>query len=220
MSQDSSCRLCGAPATDFPLPRGSSFVVYGRCRICGFTGVAAPYFPDAESERERYLLHRNDLGDPGYRRYLDSFVERAILPYADPALPLLDFGSGPEPSLSSLLSRRGFSVTSFDPFFSPAPAWEKRRYGCIVLHEVAEHLRFPREVLDALAELLLPGGTFALRTRFLPAQESDFAAWWYRQDPTHLGFFAKTSLEYFFLSRKFEILLSLDPDLVVARRTS
>jgi len=66
----------------------------------------------------------------------------------------------------------------------------------VAVHEVAEHLRFPRRALGALARRLEPRGRLALRTRFAPEDEAAFARWWYREDPTHVGFFRERSFRF------------------------
>lgn len=193
------CRLCGAPARSLAAEsdgyRFSELSCYERCPSCGYIQLLEDYLPSALNERTRYLLHRNDPADPGYRKWLVSFIEEALLPYAKSACAVLDFGSGPNPALQGILSERGYGYTPFDPFFAPGEAWRARTWPAIVVHEVAEHLRFPGVALSELAGLLEPGGVLALRTRFPPEDPADFLSWHYRQDSTHVGFFSKACLK-------------------------
>ncbi|MBL8967073.1 MAG: methyltransferase domain-containing protein [Spirochaetaceae bacterium] len=208
-----SCRLCGEARTRAFAVRS---LAYHDCPRCGYIGLAAADMPTREAERARYLLHRNDPADAGYRAFLLAFVE--ALPGLGPGLRILDYGSGPTPALAALLAERGCLVDAYDPCFAPSTAWRRRSYGLVAVHEVAEHLRFPRRALGALARRLDPGGRLALRTRFAPGDEAAFARWWYREDPTHVGFFRERSFACLaeFLDLELEELAP--PDRAVFRR--
>lgn len=204
------CRLCGGTSTTPFLARG---IPYASCPSCGYIGMASSHFPNADAERNRYLLHRNELADPGYRAYLSSFLER--LSDLRPGLRILDFGSGPNPALTVLLRERGCSVRIYDPYFAPGRAWKRYHYDLIVLHEVAEHLRHPRRTLETLRRSLGPGGILAIRTRFAPEDENEFARWWYREDPTHVGFFRERSLAALSRLLGLELRLLEAPDMAL-----
>lgn len=193
------CRLCGAPARPLVSVTGSSrfgeLSCYERCPGCGYIQLLEDYLPSPLNERSRYLLHRNDPEDSGYRNWLSAFADSALAPYAKAGCEVLDFGSGPNSALRGILEERAYGYTPYDPFFEPCEAWRKRSWPAIVVHEVAEHLRFPGAVLSELAGLLEPHGILALRTRFPPDSPDAFLAWHYRQDSTHIGFFSKDCLK-------------------------
>lgn len=206
------CRVCGGT-------EGRSFSVggkrYGDCPACACICLAEESLPSPAEEKRRYRLHRNDLGDPGYRRFLEGFIEAAVLPFATPGCAVLDFGSGPAPALASLLAERGFEVTCHDPFFAPGEDWRGRRWDLVILHEVAEHLHEPGEAFRLLVSLLAPGGRIAVRSRFVPADEEGFRRWWYREDPTHVAFYRPETFSWLARTHGLETLLAREPDLAV-----
>jgi hypothetical protein len=193
------CRLCGAAAR--PLvsakenSRFSELSCYELCPRCGYIQLLEDYLPSALNERSRYLLHKNDPRDTGYRTWLVSFVDAALEPYARKACAVLDFGSGPSPALQGILEERGYAYAPYDPFFAPGEYWRRRSWPAIAVHEVAEHLRFPGAVFAELAGLLERDGILALRTRFPPHSPEAFLSWTYRKDSTHVGFFSKACLK-------------------------
>lgn len=207
------CRLCGAPTLPFATVRGRG---YERCPACGYVGLLRRDFPSRAAERARYLAHRNDPADAGYRGFLEAFLGRVLAPGLDPGARVLDYGSGPRPALAEILREKGFSrVSAYDPYFAPGSAWRRRSYDLVLVHEVAEHLREPGRSLRALAGRLAPGGRLAIRTRFPPEGAEAFSSWWYREDETHLGFFATGSLRALAAAAGLEVRSLEAPDLAV-----
>jgi hypothetical protein len=210
------CRLCGrGKARSF---RVEAFE-YGECPDCGYVGLVRRFFPSRAEEAARYRLHRNDPVEPGYRAYLGEFVDEALAPFLEPGASILDYGSGPVPALSLLLGERGFRALPYDPFFATGAAWRGRSWDAIALHEVAEHLRAPGRSLAYLAARLASGGILAVRTRFAPAREDEFAVWWYRRDLTHLGFWRASSFEFLAERLGLDLLAATEPDIAVLRRS-
>lgn len=191
-----TCPVCGRreprnpDAPPWALVRDAS---YRRCPSCSYIRLDRHLLLPPEMERARYLRHRNDPEDPGYRSYLEDFIRKAVLPFAPPEGRILDFGSGPVPVLARLLSDRGYRVSAYDPFFAPDRTARTGPFDLIALHEVAEHLARPYFELARIARALAPGGRLAIRTRFAPEDPGDFRTWWYREDPTHVGFFGSRS---------------------------
>jgi hypothetical protein len=213
------CSLCGGRAAPFIAVTRKTSSRYYRCETCGFIALAPGERPAAAAAKARYLLHDNDPEDKGYREFVSGFVCRAIIPNAAPGARILDFGSGPRPLLATLLFERGFSCDLYDPNFARTRAWRRRTYDVVVLHEVAEHLANPGVTLAFLAERVAPGGAIAIRTRFPPTRDQDFAQWWYRMDPTHVSFYTPGSLARFFANRGFAHALLEEPDTIVFRKT-
>ncbi len=213
-----ACRLCTGIALGFYAPDAGGGRLYYRCTACGYVFLPRSKIPSMRQARSRYLRHENGLESEGYRSYLESFLSRAVLPYHREGSTILDFGSGPEPSMARLIRERGLSCRIYDPIFAPGRAWKKGTYGLILLHEVAEHLSEPRAAILELASLLEPGGHLVLRTRFVPEDSDGFARWWYRMDCTHIGFFSPKSLRALFDASGLETLAIEPPDLAIARR--
>ena len=204
---DQVCRLCGHHAEFFAaVAQPKDARRYHWCRRCGAIGVDSPFLPDLQTERERYREHNNQPDNPQYLAYLRGFLDSAIRPYVATGARVLDFGSGPEPVLSTLLRDGGWRVASFDPFFAPDPRaiTGETSYDAVVLLEVIEHLHHPGEELSRLNALLASGGRIILRTGVFdardPAVDPDAAArflrWWYRRDITHVFFLTPRTIHW------------------------
>lgn len=165
-------------------------IVHDVCTSCGFTRKKARFHPEAEAEKAVYDRHENTMENEGYVRMLADFLDRAVHPFQTPS-HALEFGCGPGPVLFELLLRRGFSVRRYDPFYYPDKTVFLDTYGAITATEVFEHLRFPLEETKRLASLLEQGGILAVMTKFRPPADEDFLDWWYRRDPSHIGFFTE-----------------------------
>lgn len=191
------CPVCrSGPAESFPLPGGGA---YWLCRGCAAVFLDPAHRPGREEERKRYLLHENDLGDPGYRAFLRRLAG-PLLERIPPGREGLDYGCGPGPALARILEEAGHRVRLYDPFFHPDSSALERRYDFIACSETAEHFHRPAEEFERLDSLLKPGGWLAVMTSFRPA-DRDFAGWHYRLDPTHVVFYREETFR--FLSRRF-----------------
>jgi len=156
------------------------------------------YRLDGSRERDRYLLHDNSLENGGYRSYLESFLEAVFsfsaicAGYTPGKWKILDYGSGPSPSLSVLMRKRGDEVRSWDPFFAPDTPRFRTGADLVTCLEVAEHFYEPRKDFALMARGLKAGGFLALGTQCIPSVPFDL--WWYRQDPTHVSFYTESAL--------------------------
>lgn len=173
--------------------------------------------PDAAAERARYAEHNNRPDDPGYR----AFLGKLAIPLAHrlaPGAQGLDYGSGPGPTLSGMLTEAGFPTRIWDPFFAPDPRVLEDRYDFITCTETAEHFYWPGEEFRRLDALLAPGGWLGLMTGiFHPDQ--DFATWWYVRDPTHVVFYSPETLEWIARHHGWALVV-LGPTAVLFRKGS
>jgi hypothetical protein len=217
-SKAGTCRLCDGPATSLVFSTKKSLQTWMKCEICGYIGLAEKHFPSRKEEKNRYLLHTNNSTDSGYLDFLDLFVKSAVRPYTVPPGRILDYGSGPVPVLSGLLKDLGYECDIYDPIFAKTRLWKKRIYSAILLHEVAEHLKNPQATFSRLLSRLETGGIMAVRTRFPPSGMEEFKSWWYRMDPTHVGFFTPQSLILFFAKQGFSHLACIYPDIIIFRK--
>lgn len=179
------CPLCEALRPE-PYHR-DRFRDYLRCPSCGLVFVPPSQRPDATTERTRYDLHRNDPGDPGYRRFLLQLCE-PLCERSPPGSEGLDFGCGPGDALARLFAERGRKAIGYDPFYAPDESVWTREWDFIAASEVLEHLHRPARELDRLFRVLKPGGWLGFLTGWLP-DRADFAAWPYLNDPTHIAFY-------------------------------
>ena len=164
------------------------------------------YYLDSAAEKKRYALHNNSLLNTGYVRYLESFIDSVL---GFPAIfdqknikmqEIVDYGSGPEPSLATLLQKRGFTVRCYDPYFAPEMVLPGKLADFVTCLEVAEHFKEPIKDFALIVNCIRENGFLALATHLMPAftneteQIAFFSSWWYRQDPTHVSFFTEKAL--------------------------
>lgn len=165
---------------------------YFACRVCDLIYLTHSQRISAADERARYELHDNARDDPGYvlflRRLADPLVERLR-----PGARGLDFGCGPTPVLSEMLTAAGFPCAAYDPFFAPDETLLDERYDFITCSEVVEHAHDPARMFAKLRRMLAPGGVLGVMTMFHPGKDA-FADWWYRRDPTHVCFYTAETM--------------------------
>lgn len=166
---------------------------YWRCERCQATFLDPSMLPAPEAELSEYLLHRNDPDDARYRRFLETLT-KPLLERLPPGSCGLDYGCGPGPALAVMLREAGHDVALYDPFFHHDPAVLDNQYDFIACAEVIEHFHRPSEEFEKLDALLRPGGVLAVMTRFL-SDDSTFAQWHYRRDPTHVVFYREQTLQ-------------------------
>ena len=162
---------------------------------------------------------RTAMMRPGTSNFSTSSSDRRCFPISLRAAQSWTMVRGPRPVLSGLLKDLGYACDIYDPAFAKTRLWKKRKYSAVLLHEVAEHLKNPSETFNRLAGLVEPGGILAVRTRFPPSGADDLKSWWYRMDPTHVGFFAPRSLSSFFVRNGFSTLRCIEPDIMVFRKS-
>ncbi|KAA1172055.1 class I SAM-dependent methyltransferase [Marinobacter salinexigens] len=160
---------------------------YLRCGYCEATVMSEVGRLSEAEERAVYDLHENTADDPGYRRFLARLSDPLLKRLAHGA-DGLDFGCGPGPALAQMLADSGMNMSLYDPFFYPDASVLERQYDFITCTEVVEHLYQPAEVFQAFDRLLLPGGWLGVMTCF-QTDDSRFANWHYRRDPTHVVFY-------------------------------
>ena len=167
---------------------------YFRCQNCLLIFVLQQQHISHDEELAEYQRHHNDPNDPGYRQFL-SRLAAPLHQRLAPASHGLDFGSGPGPTLSHLLSEQGHHMVLYDPFFAPDTHVLGSIYDFITASEVVEHLRHPRRELERLWSLLRPGGWLGIMTKLALDAEA-FSRWHYKNDRTHILFFSTTTFEW------------------------
>lgn len=208
-----TCPLCGSEESA-PFHRDARRE-YLHCRQCALIFVPSQYFPQSADEKAHYDLHENNYHDPRYRRFLSRLAE-PLQRQLTPGDCGLDFGSGPGPTLSRMLTEAGFPTTIYDPFYAPDASVWMAAYDFITASEVVEHLHRPRFELDRLWSVLRPGGFLGIMTKRVHDQHA-FATWHYKNDPTHVIFFSEATFGW--LSRYWSAELQvIGPDVVLFRR--
>lgn len=167
---------------------------YVHCQECALVFVPPEQHLSPAAERAVYRQHQNDPDDAGYRR----FLARLFAPLHE-RLPAdasgLDFGSGPGPTLSLIFEEAGHEMALYDPFYAPDRSVLEKRYDFITLSEVAEHLSRPGKELDDLWSLIKPNGWLGIMTKRVIDADA-FAGWHYKEDPTHVCFFADKTFDF------------------------
>ena len=91
-----------------------------------------------------------------------------------------------------MLEEAGCELSLYDSFYYPQRDVLRGSYDFITATEVVEHLHLPGRDLALLWSLLRPGGWLALMTKLVLDAEA-FAGWHYKNDPTHVCFFSRSS---------------------------
>jgi len=184
---------------------------YLKCRHCDFVFVPKIYHLSEKDERARYDSHNNDPEDDRYRNFLSQLLS-PLQDKISKGASGLDFGSGPGPTLSLILEERGYSVDLYDKFYAKNDVVFEKQYDFITASEVVEHLKQPLVELSRLMGLLKSNGVFAIMTEILTPQ-IDFNQWYYKKDPSHIGFFSEKALNY--LAEKWQAELYVISERVV-----
>lgn len=188
---------------------------YWRCPRCMATFLDPGQRPGAAREKAEYDRHQNLPGDPGYRHFL-SRLASPLLERLEPASEGLDFGCGPGPTLSLMMTEAGHRMALYDPFYHPDATALSKRYDFITCTEVVEHLHAPAQVFQQLHDCLRPGGWLGIMTRF-QTDDGRFANWHYRRDPTHVVFYRTETFAW--LGEDWGWSMDIrPPDVVLARK--
>ncbi len=94
-----------------------------------------------------------------------------------------------------MLCEAGHRVALYDPFFVPDPAPLERSYDFVTCTETAEHFHAPADEFERLRAMVRPGGWLAVMTCF-QTDDTRFAAWHYRRDPTHVVFYRAATFRH------------------------
>jgi len=186
-----NCPLCSSKKTQLYYTDDTR--QYHACSACEFIFVPSVFHLNESEEKARYVLHRNDPNDVNYRRFLSQVAEPLFQRLPKEAEGL-DFGCGPGPTLSIMLKEQGYKVDLFDKFFAKNDKVFNRQYDFITATEVLEHLSHPLRELNRLYSMLNPGGILGVMTEMVPNNTS-FSDWYYKNDPSHIGFYNRTSLQ-------------------------
>ena len=172
---------------------------------CGGFFVPARYFLPPEAQKARYLLHDNNLFDPGYRSFLKKFadtaIERGSALLGRSPRTIFDYGCGNGALIALLKTYKQTALLplqtelrGWDPFFAPDTPFFESGADMVLCLEVAEHFESPHKGFAGLARACKAGGVLALHTLFAPAGVEDFKRWWYKEDPTHVSFYTQKAL--------------------------
>lgn len=165
---------------------------YLKCLCCNLIFIPEKQRLSRNEEVKRYNLHQNNMNNDGYLNFLYKLIKPLSSIVASKSCGL-DFGSGPNPVLSAILSTKyEYLMTNYDVFYNPEDSAFNHKYDFITAIEVLEHLYYPGKELTRLWNCLKTGGVFAVMTKVLDEKDS-FENWFYKNDPTHVVFFSKST---------------------------
>ncbi len=211
---------------------------YYQCSVsdtsgCGGFFVHPDFFNTVQEQKDRYLLHTNELVSEiksnGYRRYLEKYLS-TVLGYESKTerggniQALFDYGSGPYPAFVMLLReynekkvfKNDVQIKHWDPFFYPNGDFFENGADIVFCLEVIEHFENPLEGFEGLAKSCAQGGLIAIQTQLAPNTFDDFKKWWYKDDFTHVSFYTHASIEA--CSKRVGLVLEAEKDGVVFLR--
>lgn len=187
-----TCPLCkGNDVAQFVRAQNKD---YFKCADCEVRYLAPEFYLSARDEHAHYLHHENEVDDPGYRMFLNRLA-KPLLQKLDAAGAGLDFGCGPGPALADIMEKAGHAMALYDPFFFKNEKVLDERYDFIVCTETVEHFHNPAKEFARFDRLLKTGGWLGVMTCF-HTDDSAFADWHYRRDPTHVVFYRQASFEW------------------------
>lgn len=169
-------------------------IIYFQCAKCKSVFKHFENHPSLKVEKERYLLHDNDISNKGYQAFVQPIVQY-ILKSKPKTTIGLDFGAGTGPVITEILKAEGYNISLYDPFFYPEKEVLLNTYDFIICCEVIEHFHTPNSEFKLLRKLLRPGGSLICMTHLLP-KEKDFKNWYYKNDPTHVIFYSEENIQW------------------------
>ena len=190
MTAQSTCPLCSSKHNS--LFHKDHLRKYLQCLKCDFVFVPSQYHLSEPEERKRYDTHNNNPDDPRYRQFLSQLTEPLNEIISSDSYGL-DFGCGPGPTLSLMMQEKGHQMDLYDKFYARNQSVFKKSFDFITLTEVLEHLSDPVFELERLASILKSKGILAVMTQTL-TKDIDFDSWYYKNDPSHIGFYNDKSL--------------------------
>lgn len=186
---DRNCLLCGTPADSYCSDRSRNYL---RCPECDLIFVPPSLHLSHKDEKKRYDYHRNDSNDPGYRKFL-SRLFHPLETKLNEGETGLDFGCGPEPTLSVMFEEAGYNCDVYDLHYANDAEVFNRQYDFLTCSETIEHMYRPRKEFERFLKLAKPGGWIGIMTQFHDTAPVPFERWHYKDDDTHVCFFSKKS---------------------------
>jgi hypothetical protein len=211
-SEPPPCPLCSSDAEAYLADRRRA---YFHCPACDLVFADPASHLSAPEEKAEYDRHENDPADPRYRRFLGRLAD-PLLGRLERGMKGLDYGCGPGPTLSVMLEEAGIPMAVHDPLYRPNPDALGRQYDFVTCTEVVEHFREPAREWERLTALVRPGGWLGIMTKLVIGRER-FAAWHYKEDPTHVSFYSPATFAW--LGERFGLTAErVDRDVILMQK--
>ena len=191
-----NCHICNKKSEGFVVKRKKWEKIYYKCPRCEYIFIDPKELLNTKEELGRYEEHNNSIEDSGYRNYFKDFIEYSM-EGVDKDASILDYGSGPQPVLASVMEELGYTnVSIYDKYFTKEELDPNKKYDLITSTEVVEHIYEPMDTFRDLANRLVSGGRLVIMTNFHLNDMEHFRKWWYTNDPTHVVFYNVKTMEY------------------------
>lgn len=191
MHETENCSLCNTISPIFHINQDRYYL---KCPNCHGIFMSEQFLPDDNIEIERYSTHNNDVNDPRYRKFV-SPITKGITDDFNENHKGLDFGSGTGPVITVVLKEKGFNIDTYDPYFDNRAEVLNETYDYIACCEVVEHFHKPHLEFQKLKSLLKPNGKLFIMTD-LYHEEINFENWYYKNDPTHVFLYQKSTFDW------------------------
>ena len=186
-SENEICRLCGDKTNPF---FGDEFF---HCENCKGISRKLTSLPNAEAEKKRYDLHKNSPND-GYEKFISPLINY-VLKNISTEKNGLDYGSGPNSILSTILIEKKYTVYKFDPFYENDSTVLQNTFDFIIACEVIEHFHYPQNEFKKLKQKLNQKGEILIMTHLYDFS-INFENWYYKNDFTHVFFYTTETFEW------------------------
>lgn len=189
--EKTSCRLCNQQTNFFKRSRGRD---YYRCTHCDAIQMDEKNLLSLDQEKNRYQLHNNDVHDVNYQKFVSPITSYVLDNFNKNNIGL-DFGAGPGPVISKVLTDHKYNIKQYDPYFHPHEHLLNEKYDYVIACEVIEHFNKPKSAFSLLNQVLKNEGSWIFMTE-LYHDDIDFSQWYYKNDETHVFFYTKKTLQY------------------------
>jgi len=209
-----NCPWCENDNCSFLL--GAENREYIKCTNCDIVFVPKKFFVSKQEEKAKYDNHQNSPTNKGYKEFLNRLLTPlcTLIPKNSHGL---DFGSGPGPTLSILMTDNGYNMDIYDYFYHNEPQVFEKKYDFITSTEVIEHLHNPYQEITKLWSMLNENGVLGIMTAFRPDDE-EFKTWYYKRDLTHVRFFTKNSFLWLCEKLEADIIIPQDGVVILKKR--
>ncbi len=197
----SHCPLCksGNEKKEFLTNFSKRFI---HCADCDLIFALKKDLPTIDEELQRYQKHQNSILNEGYVQFLNRIVQPATT-FLNDKKQGLDYGCGPNPTLSLLINQLGLECENYDPIFFPE--FPQKQYEFIFATECLEHFHYPNSDFEKISNLILPDGILAIMTEFWQSEEQ-FKSWYYTRDWTHVSLFHLNTFKWICKNWGYKIL--------------
>lgn len=206
MTAEHPCPLCAEEGNKSLVHRTRKGRRFWHCPQCRLIFVDPAARPSRRLEKDLYRKHQNSPEHTGYVTFLRRIVDPA-LPLLAPSMRGLDYGCGPGPTLSVLLTGAGLTCHNYDPLFFPDLPEEPLDF--IFATECFEHFHTPAREMQQLRKLLKPAGYLFIMTD-LWHEQTNLRSWSYLCDPTHVSFYHRRTFEHICHTYGFTMLACYD----------